>query len=550
MATTDQQQFKINGLDTLNLVRQLGLFVALAASVATGVWVVLWSQEPNYSLLFGNLEETEAGLVLESLQQLNIPYKLDDSSGAILVPTKNLHDTRIKLAAQGLPKGTTGGFSNLGENDGPFGVSEAKQRIIFQRALEQELARTINSLSNVKSSRIHLAIPKRSMFVRDRQKPRASIIISLYPGRNLNDGQVSAIVHLVSSSVPNLDVDAITLVDQRGRLLTSGESNKEMAKTSSQFEYTRRVEKNKIASIERILAPILGPDAVRAQVTADVDFTYSEQTQESFNPDTPTTRSIQLTEEYSSGAAANGGIPGALSNQPPGNAEVPAVNAKSTAGGVLAGVSSRNVRKETKNFELDRTISVTRYAMGRIRRMSAAVVVDDKLSIDVSGATIRAPRSPEEMARITNLVKKAIGFNLQRGDSVNVINASFTVPAVPEALPDLSVWEQPWLWDIAKQAIGGIMVLLILFGVLRPAIKILSRTIEPVMNVPALAAPARGIDGEVADDQVTLSGAETQKKLAGPQTPFDRDMETAHTTVKQDPKLVAQVVKNWVTENG
>lgn len=549
MATADQQQVKINGLDTLTLVRQLGLFVALAASVATGVWVVLWSQEPNYSLLFGNLEETEAGLVLEGLQQLNIPYKLDGSSGAILVPSKSLHDARIKLAAQGLPKGTTGGFASLTENDGPFGSSEAKQRIMFQRALEQELAQTINSLSNVKSSRIHLAIPKRSMFVRDRQKPRASIIISLYPGRNLNDGQVSAIVHLVSSSVPNLDVDAITLVDQKGHLLTSGEANRDMVQTSSQFEYARRVEKNKIASIESILAPILGSDAVRAQVTADVDFTYSEQTQESFNPDTPTTRSIQLTEEKTSGAAANGGIPGALSNQPPAKSAVPELNAESAAGGI-GGASSRNVRKETKNFELDRTVSVTRFAMGKIRRMSAAVVVDDKLSIDASGATIRVPRSPEEMMRITSLVKKAIGFNLRRGDSVNVINASFTVPTVPEALPDLPMWEQPWLWDIVKQGIGGVLVLLILFGVLKPAIKVLSKTIAPVMNVPALAAPARGIGGEVADDQVTLSGAEAQKKLASPKTSFDRDMETAHTTVKEDPKLVAQVVKNWVTDNG
>jgi len=551
MATTDTDKMlaKPGGIDTVTIIRQLALIIGFSASVAIAVWVVLWMQEPNFSVLLGNLDKSEAGEVLDALQQLNIDYKLDESTGAILVPSKSVHDARIKLAAQGLPKSTTGGgFANLVTDDNTFGISESKENLIYQKALEQELARTISSLSNVKSARIHLAIPKQSVFLRSRQKPRASVIVSLYAGRNLNDGQVAAISHLVSSSVPNLDVENVTVVDQNGRLLTNGQSTSEMAMTSTQFEYARRLEKNYIERIENILIPILGAEAVRAQVTADIDFTYNEQTQEMFNPESQVPISIQIAEEQSSGKNL-GGVPGALSNQPPAATEVPEqANAEATAPGT-GSPPSRSSRKETRNYEIDKTVSHTRYAMGRVRRLSAAVVIDDKVIVNDQGERNRVNRSPEEIERITELVKKAIGFSMQRGDSVNVINEAFTDPLVPEELPEQPIWEKSWVWDVAKQFMGGVLLLLILFGVLRPVIKNLSKSIEPLYKVPAVATtPGVPAFPEMQEDQVSLSGGEPQKKLEAPATPMDKNMMIAQKAVTEDPKLVAQVVKNWVSQ--
>ena len=542
----DKVMVKSGGIDAVTIIRQLALIIGFAAAVAIAFWVVLWMKEPNYAVLFGNLDKSEAGEILDALQQLNFPYKLDESTGAILVASKNVHDARIRLAAQGLPKSTAGGgFANLVSNDNTFGMSENKENLIYQKALEQELARTISSLSNVKSARIHLAIPKQSVFLRNRQKPRASVIVSLYAGRGLNEGQVAAISHLVSSSVPNLDVENVTVVDQNGRLLTNGQSTTEMAMTSTQFEYARKLEKNYIERIENILIPILGADAVRAQVTADIDFTYNEQTQESFNPESQVPVSVQIAEEQSSGKSA-GGVPGALSNQPPAATEVPE-QAKGNGSASPASPSARSSRKETRNYEIDKTVSHTRYAMGMVRRLSAAVVVDDKVTVNDKGTRVRQIRSPEEIERITELVKKAIGFSIQRGDSVNVINEAFTEPLIPEELPEQPIWEQSWVWDGVKQFIGGVLLLLILFGVLRPVIKNLSKSIEPLYKVPALAPPRSTALADMQDDQISLSGGETQKKLEGPASPLDRNMMIAQQAVTEDPKLVAQVVKNWVS---
>lgn len=534
---------QVKGLDAITIVRQLGLFAGLAASIAIGFWVVLWSQEPNYGVLFGAIDEQEASEVLDALQQLDIPFRIDESTGAILVPSKKVRDARIKLAAQGLPKGVSNGYSSFGGKSSTFGMSQAKERVMFQKSLEQDLARTITSLNNVKTVRIHLAIPRQSVFVRDKQKTRASVTLGLYSGRSLSSGQVAAIAHLVSSSVPNLTVDQVTVVDQKGRLLSTGESSREMALTSTQFDYTRKIENNYISRIEGILLPIIGKDALRAQVSADIDFTYSEQTQQTFNPDVKVPVSEQISEESISNGL-EGGVPGALSNQLPGTS-----NISDTARQSIEGRSSpsRRSRKEVRNYELDKTVSHIKFAMGRIKRISAAVVVDDLLSKNSAGETIRKQRSPEEIERITELVKKAVGFNIQRGDSINIINASFTTPEAPEALPEPALWEQPWVWDVVKQVLGGGLVLLILFGVLKPVIKSLSRTIAPVLNVPAIEGHGANSAG-VADDQLSLSDASTTKQLAAPATPFEANMQTVNDAVNKDPKLVAQVVKNWVAE--
>lgn len=533
------------GFDVMTMIRQVGLLAAMAGSITAGIWLFNWLKEPSYGILFSSVDNKEAGLILDELQHLNIPFKLDNASGAILVPSADVHNARIKLAAQGLPKATTGGIVGFNDEGNGFGVSEAMEKVRFQKALESELAVTISSLTNVKSARIHLALPKQSVFVRNRQKPGASVVLNLYSGRELAEGQVAAIVHLVASSVPNLEVENVTVVDQKGRLLTNGDSSREMALTSTQFEYTQRLEKSYIERIENILTPILGVDALRAQVTADIDFTYSEQTQETFNPDTPTPRSVQTQEEKVTGSTDGGGVPGSLTNQPPGQPTVPETNAGDS--GSSSGSNSRSTRRETKNYELDKTISHTRFAMGRLRRLSAAVVLDDNVSTDEAGQVIRVQRSPEEIERITSLVKKAIGFNLQRGDSVNVINAAFTQPEEVADIPAPPIWEQPWLWDVVKHVVGVILLLVIAFGVLRPVFRAITATIQPIVHMPA-QLPAAAATAEIADDQLSLS-MDDKKKLEGPKTPLDVNLQAAHQTVNDDPKLVAQVVKNWVTDN-
>lgn len=542
MALVDTQEASagLAGMSGLNAFRQIGLMLGLAASVAIGVTVVLWSWTPNYGVLYGALEEQDVSSVLDALRAGGIEAKLDEATGAVLVPKGSIHDARIKLASMGLPKGVSAGFDAL-EDKSSFGVSQFMEKARYQRALEVELARTISSLSNVKNARVHLAVPRQSVFVRNRKKSSASVVVDLYPGRSLESGQVMAISHMVSSSIPNMDISSVTVVDQKGKLLTSGTNNLQVARSGAQFEYISKFEQAYIDRIERLLEPVLGAESVRAQVTADIDFTVSEQTQESFNPDAPALRSDQTTVEQSSGAI-NGGIPGALTNQPPGASAAPETTG---TGAQLAGSNpSSSHRREIRNYELDKTISHTRFSMGRLKRLSVAVVVDDKL-IEVDGKTTRLQRTPEELNRLSNLVKEAVGFNGQRGDTVNVMNSSFTVPPAPEPLPEVPLWEQAWVLDIAKKVVGAILVLVVLFGVLKPIMRSLATQSREMAPAPQL--PAGGAEG-MAEDTVSI-GAETAPAIGGPGS-YEQNMITANKAVEQDPKLVAQVVKNWVTTDG
>ena len=528
------------GMSNLGALRQIGLLIGLAASIAVGVSLATWSWAPNYGVLYGGLEEQDVSNVLDALRQSGIDAKLDDTTGAILVPSAKIHDARIKLASLGLPKGISAGFDALDEKSS-FGVSQFMEKARYQRALEVELARTVMSLSSVKNARVHLAVPRQTVFVRNRKKSRASVVVNLFRGRSLEPGQVAAIVHMVSSSVPNLEVGQVTIVDQKGSLLTAGAGNRELAMTNTQFEYTRKLEKNYAERIENILEPILGSESVRAQVTADVDFTVTEQTQESFNPDAPALRSNQTTTDQSTGSIA-GGVPGALSNQPPGAATAPEV-AGGEAGGV-EGAPSSNHRREINNYELDKTISHTRRAMGRLHRLSVAVVVDDSINMDSDGNVIRIPRTPEELSRLTNLVKDAVGFNAQRGDTVNMLNSAFSLPTKPAPLPVVPIWEQAWAQDILKKVLGALLVLALFFGVLRPVMRSLATQHK------MLAPPPRSEDAALAEDMLSLGGGGGAVPAIGGPGTFDQNMVTASKAVEQDPKLVAQVVKNWVATDG
>lgn len=527
------------------LFRQLGFLFAIAASVAIGVYVVLWSQTPNYGLLYGSLSSQDASQVVDALQKAGIKFKLDHSSGAVMVPSSQIHEARMKLAADGLPKSASSGFSMLNEEQ-KLGTSQFIEKARYQHALENELAKSISQVSAVKSARVHLAMPKETVFLRNKKPPSASVLLDLYPGHRLEAGQISAIANLVSASVPGLDVTKVNIVDQNGRLMTNGHGSTDMAITASQFQYTMELENAFIQRIENLLIPILGSDGVKAQVTAELDFTRSEQTRESFNPDIAAVRSERLEEDSKSSASSTGGVPGALANQPELDGNAPEVVEQVNANENNSSALGSHAKRTTRNYELDKTISHTRSPVGTLVKLSVAVVVDHKEQISDAGETIRVEHSPEELDQITGLVKEAIGFNALRGDTVNVMNAEFTRPAEIEPLPATPIWQEAWVWDIAKQATGGLLVLFILFGMLRPALK------KVASNEMSIASPALAGAGTVG--QLTQQADEEEpvaKEMKGIEAApeYDRSIANVKEAVNSDPKLAAQVVRNWVGED-
>lgn len=537
---------QIQHASRLPLLRQLGLLIGLSASVALGVAVVFWAQTPSYRVLYGNLAERDQAQILTELQKTNIPYKTEPGTGALMVPEKNVHDARLKLAAAGLPRGANTGFELIEEGN-HFGASQLMEAARYQRAQEGELARTIMSVNNVQNARVHLAIPKPTAFARNRQQPSASVLVSLYAGRNLDDGQVAAIVHLVASSVPNLDSTRVTIIDQKGRLLTASGKGTEMELTAGQFEHTRKFEETFVRRIEDILTPIIGPGGVKAQVALDMDYTTLEQTQESFKPDAAL-RSEQVAEDRSAPGAGVAGIPGALSNQPPGAASVPegaraqgstppaAPAAKPVQTETAAAPAGNSSRRATRNYELDKTISYTRAAPGKLKRLSVAVLVDNKQVLNADGEVERKPLAAEELARLTALVKDAVGFSVERGDSVQILNTPFTTPPEAEEPPEQTLLEKPWLWDVGKQALGGLVVLLIVFGVLKPLLKQIAS--RPLPDPGASLAGAS-----------MLSHGAAPGMLAGPGN-YEASLNAARSIAAQDPKRAAQVVKTWVSSDG
>ena len=344
------------------------------------------------------------------MQKSGIKFEVDQSNGAVMVPGSDLHTARMQLAKEGLPEGNAMGFEMLQKEQG-FGTSQFIETARFQRALEGELSRTIATLRNVVSARVHLAIPKRSVFLRDRAEPTASVMVDLYSGRSLGDEQIAAIVHLVSSSVPHLMPENVTVVDQRGNLLSSGESNNGLGHTSGQFSYKSKLELNYSDRIRELLEPIVGAGRVRATVNADLDFTVTERTQETYNPDLPALRSEQVSEDRSSSAAGPSGVPGALSNQPPEAGVLRDPNAARAASDGAESALPRNTSKRSvRNYELDKTISHTKLATGNIRRLSIAVVIDNKQDLTDTGELVSKPWADDELTRFTTLVKEAVAF--------------------------------------------------------------------------------------------------------------------------------------------
>ncbi|QKI89551.1 flagellar basal-body MS-ring/collar protein FliF [Thiomicrorhabdus xiamenensis] len=537
----------INNLTSLPIAKQVGLVVALAAVLALVVGIVMWSQAKPYTLLFGSIDPQDMNEIVQTLEQDAVQYKIDTNSGGILVPSDQVHSLRLKLAAAGFPKQAASGYQLLDVEQG-FGISQFKETTQYHRALEGELAKSVASINAVKSARVMLGLPKRSVFVRKQQKPSASVAVKLYPGRSLNEEQVSSIVYLVSSSIPNMEPTDVTVVDQNGNLLTdeTRSSNSMLHMSMKQLDYTRQVEQTLSNRIVDLLAPIVGGvHKVRAQVTAELDFTQEEQTRENYQPDPDAIRSEQEIREINRDNGPTG-IPGALTNQPP-RAGLAPEEGYSPEGDPNLKSSSE---KKTRNYELDRTISHIKNSVGSIRRLSVAVVLDDKTALNDEGLVERVAMTDDELLRYRQLVSDTVALDEARGDTLTVVNASFAVTP-EEPVETTPIWQEAWFWDFVKQFLAGLAVLIIILGVIRPLLRDLSKREEQILEYPEEVAE----DAEELENADEISKAleqmneEVEKTAASVEAESQAEhelLEKVRSIVENDPKVAAHVLRQWI----
>lgn len=532
------------GFNRLNLLRQIGLMVGLAASVALGVSVVLWAQEPNYQPVVGDMSGYNPQDVTSILSSSNIEYRMDPRTGALLVPAEQVYDARLKLAAEGVTDEQTIGYELLDQDRG-LGTSQFMETISYRRGLEGELARTISSMRAVRSSRVHLAMPERSVFVRDARKPTASVFLEVFAGRRLEQEQIAAIMNLVAGSVPQMKKDSVTVVDQSGNLLTGQEQDGESRQVEDQHEYTSRVEERLASRIASLVRPVVGEGRFRAEVTADLDFSSVEQAEELFNPEQQAVRSERsMTDRRSDGAAR--GIPGALTNQPPAGATAPEeANADDGEDGG-APPAPVNVREEsTRNYEMDRTVSYIRQEYGRINRLNVALAVDDmRVENPDTGEVTYEPWPEGELQRLTMLIRDAVGYSAARGDSVTVMNTAFA-PEEEIEFTQPAFWEQPWFWDLMKQVLAGLVVLVLILGLLRPTLKSLSGG-DRTQRGDSQGGD-EGMDGiEGGDALREAMNSNDDLLLPGAADSYERQLNALKGLVAEDPARVSQVMRQWV----
>ena len=527
-------------------VRQILQLGGLAAAIAAALWLVFWSQGQSYSTLYSQLSERETAQVVDALTAAGIPHKLEGSG--VSVPEAQVREARMKLAAQGLPQSDALGVELIQKDTG-FGTSQFMEGARYQLAMETELARTIVKVQGVQNARVHLAIPHQTSFIRDHRRPTASVLLQLYPGRRLESGQVGAISHLVAASVPELEAGDVTVVDQNGNLLSLPEGQDPLALSSKQLEYTHSLEEGYAKRIENILIPLVGAGKVRAGVTAVLDFTVTEQTMENFDPQKQTVRSEQTSKEQHTGSDLAVGIPGALTNQPPQTGGQPATPAAATPGARPGAqpptppAPTSTAEKATRNYEIDHTISHIQQPTGAIKRLSVAVIVDQKQVKGADGKVTVQPLPAEEVERYTNLVKEAVGFDEARGDRVQVINAAFSDPGPIGAGDSEPFYANPMLHQIARQALAVIMVLVLALVVVRPMMKsLLSAPPKP----KGRAGGATGEGGSLAaPPPVPVPPLQVSAQTAA----YEQQIAAARSLVAQDPQRAAQVVKEWVSSD-
>jgi flagellar M-ring protein FliF len=528
----------VAGFNKLSIVRQGAILGGFALAIALTIAIFIWSKDPSYKPLINRMQDYNAQEIIEVLQREGIEFEIDPSSQILMVRADEIHDARLKLASASLIDDKTVGLELL-DGESSLGTSHFIETARYRRGLEGELARTIASVQAIRNARVHLAIPKQSVFVRDHRKPRASVFLELYAGSNLHKDQVEAIVNLVSSSISEMDKGAVSVVDQKGNLLSKIENDNQEMLATKQLQYTERVEDSISTRVNSILKPVLGVENYKAEVSADIDFTVVEQSEEIFNPDLIAIRSEQLIDQRTINAK-DGGIPGALSNQPPGEAEAPEQIDPAT-GEPIVPMEKRS--ETTRNYEVDRTMSYKQQQVGKINRLTVAVVINDRESIDPETGDIQfLPWLEADLDRLEILVKDAVGFNAARGDSVNVINSPFMGKG-EVGLGSPEFWSQPWFWEIMKQVLAGIFLLVLIFGVIRPTIKSIANNGkgEDDLGLDELSDMEEQFD----EDRVTLSGAD-DFLLPGASEGFERQLDALKGLIAEDPARVAQLVIAWV----
>ncbi|KRA51222.1 flagellar MS-ring protein [Pseudoxanthomonas sp. Root65] len=540
--TADKAGAALTKIQDARVFKQMGTLLLIAGAVAVGMMVFFWSQKPAYTPLYTGLDAKATAEATDMLRAAQIPFQLDQASGAISVPEENLHDARLKLAGAGLAESGRLGFEMM-ERDPGFGVSQFVENARYQHALETELVRTITTLRPVRDARVHLAIPKPSAFTRQREVASASVVLDLRSGALLERNQVDAIVHLVSSSIPDLAPERVTVVDQSGRMLTISDPNSEAALNAAQFERVRKLETSFNDRIRELLEPLTGAGRVNAEVAVDMDFSVTEEARETFANDPAKIRSEQVSQNTVAGTGPEG-VPGATSNTPPGPNAAAAPNPAAPV---------ETASSATRNFEMDRTLQHTRQPAGRVRRVTAAVLVDHVPRTGENGKVVMTALDAATLTRIEALVKEAVGFDAERGDSVSVMNAPFVRET--EAPVDVPFWESPWLHnpmvrDIARYGLGALVVIVLLFGVLRPAMR---QIISP--SARQKREDEDGIDVSVVDEDgedgvvATLSHEQLPPMRALPSDAYEDRLRQAREAVKTDSKQVAQVVKDWVAND-
>ncbi|MFS7251083.1 flagellar basal-body MS-ring/collar protein FliF [Rahnella rivi] len=550
-------------LNRLRANPKVPIAIAAAAAVAIVVAMMLWAKQPTYKVLFSNLNDKDGGAVVTQLTQMNIPYQFSDNGGAVLIPADKVYETRLKLAAAGLPKGGAVGFELMDQEK--FGISQFSEQINYQRALEGELSRTIETLGPVSSARVHLAIPKPSLFVREQKNPSASVTLNLQPGRALDDGQINAIVYMVSSSVSGLPPANVTVVDQSGHLLTQSDSNGRDL-NASQLKYANEVEGRLQRRIEAILQPVVGNGNVHAQITAQIDYATREQTDENYQPngaaDKAAVRSRQLSTSDQIGGSSVGGVPGALSNQPAPAATAPvttppaantaqnqnqnqAGNAQNGAQNSTANrstVPSNSRRDETTNYEVDRTITHTQHSAGAVQRLSAAVVVNYQVGTDGKSK----PLTDEQLKKIDDLVREAMGFSTERGDTLNVVNTPFNEAADDTA--ELPFWKQQAFFDQLIDAGRWLLVLIVAWILWRKIVRPMLRKQQAEKEAIAAAALAASMPQPEGSKPVKLSTDELEKRKRSQQrVSVEVQTQRVQELADKDPRIVALVIRQWMS---
>lgn len=541
LETTSAANSSNIGVFVRQLFSNLGILFSLAAVLALGIGVTLWSIKPEFTPVYSNLSHSDAGMVTDVLRASNIPFQIDSTTGMVLVAADKVGQAKIILASEGLPQSGGTGYEVLNKKSA-LGTSQFIETARYQHALETELSRTISGMRNIDHARVHIAMPKHSVFVRNRGLTSASVMLELMPGRILEAGQAESITHLVASSVPYLESNNVTIVNQWGQLLSTSGENDVVSQSTKQLQYKMEVENTYARRIEELLAPIYGINKIKAQVNAEIEFLKSESAEEIFDPDSQQIRSEQVSDQRNEGSLPSAiGIPGSLSNQPPAAGTVEQAQ-ESVEGETAASVPVSSSQNATRNYELDKTLRYSQEAKSEINRLTVAIVVDDKEVVNESGETVKTPLTDEDRELIQGIVRDAIGFNEERGDSITVYNSSFLPEVEIEEPPGIPIWKQPWLLPLVKQVFAGISVLLILFMFVRPALRSLLGKHESISS----KSPAQ-LTGVQADNEgglVALPNAAGAAEVAYPN--YVQQLAMAKELVSQDPKQVAKIVKNWV----